>query len=71
MRRFVGEDGQEWEVMVGKESWGTLVLLFSPPSGGNVRKAVIAAETARAAHAELDAMSDETLRAHLASASPW
>jgi hypothetical protein len=71
MRRFLDERGQEWEVVVGKESWGTLVLLFSPVAGGAVRKVVIAAETLLAAHAELDAMTDELLRTHLAGASPW
>jgi hypothetical protein len=71
MRRFLDADGREWEVTVGKESWGTLVLLFSPVAGDAVRKVVIAAETLLAAHAELDARSDETLRTQLASASPW
>ena len=71
MRRFVGGDGREWEVMIGKESWGTLVLLFAPPAGGEVRKAVIQAETLLAAHAELDAMSDDELRTQLEGASPW
>ena len=71
MRRFLDEDGHEWEVVVGKESWGTLVLLFSPIAGSAVRKVVIAAETLLAAHAELDAMTDEMLRTHLASAGPW
>jgi hypothetical protein len=71
MRRFVGEDGREWEVTIGKESWGTLVLLFSPLGSGDVRKAVIAAETSLAAHAELDAMTDEMLRTQLERASPW
>ena len=71
MRRFLDEDGREWEVVVGKESWGTLVLLFSPVGGSAVRKAVIAAETLLAAHAELDAMTDDMLRTQLAGASPW
>ena len=71
MRAFDDETGRRWQVVLGKESWGTLVLLFSPVVGEAVRKVVIAAETLLAAHAELDAMSDETLRMQLASASPW
>ena len=71
MRRFTGGDGREWEVTIGKESWGTLVLLFSPAAGGDVRKAVLQAETSRAAHAELDEMTDDALRTQLDGAGPW
>ena len=70
MRRLTAEGG-DWDVIVGRESWGTFVLLFSPLPGGAVRKSVLAAETALAAQTELDAMSDDALRAALAAASPW
>ena len=71
MRRFLANDGREWEVTIGKESWGTLVLLFSAIGGGEVRKVVLTAETSLAAHAELDAMNDEMLRTRVDVASPW
>jgi len=75
MRRFTAglttAEERLWEVVIGKESWGTLVLLFSPVSGGHVRKSVLAAETMLEAEAELGAMTDSELRARLASSSPW
>jgi hypothetical protein len=36
-----------------------------------VRKAVLAAETAMSAEAELDALSEDDLRELLSSSSPW
>ena len=75
MRRFTagGRPSEErlWEVVIGRESWGTLVLLFSPVSGGHVRKSVLVAETMLDAEAELGAMTDSELRERLASSSPW
>jgi hypothetical protein len=56
---------------VGRESWGTLVLLFTPLAGGDVRKSVLAAETPLAAETELGAMTDDQLRVRLDSSSPW
>ena len=70
MRRFTAADGP-YDVVIGHESWGTFVLLFTPPHGGDTRKSVLAAETALAAETELDAMSDDELRARLAESSPW
>ena len=64
-------DGEMWDVALGRESWGTLVLLFAPARGGDVRKSVLTAETSLAAETELGAMTDDELRGRLASASPW
>jgi hypothetical protein len=71
MRAFIDEAGQRWQVILGKESWGTLVLLFSPDAGGESRTSVLAAETMLAASAELDAMTDDDLRARLRDSRPW
>lgn len=71
MRRFPADDGLLWDAIVGHESWGTFVVLFSPVAGGAVRKAILAGETALAAETELDAKTDEDLRALLAQSSPW
>lgn len=71
MRRIVDDEGRAWDVMLGKESWGTLVLLFSPVAGGEVRKSVLQSETSLAASSELDAMDDARLRARLRDSSPW
>jgi hypothetical protein len=71
MRRFTALDGTQWDAVLGHESWGTFVVLFTPAGGGSVRKAVLAAESALAAETELDALDDGALRALLASSSPW
>lgn len=57
--------------MLGKESWGTRVLLFSPMDGGDARTSVLEAETSFAANAELDALTDGQLRARLRDSRPW
>ncbi|MEO6529174.1 MAG: hypothetical protein ABIP93_21320 [Gemmatimonadaceae bacterium] len=71
MRAFVDAQGRRWQVVLGKESWGTLVLLFSPDVGGDSRTSVLHSETMRAASAELDAMTDDDLRARLTESRPW
>ena len=71
MRRFSAPDGALWDAVIGRESWGTFVVLFTPAAGGEPRKAVIAEETALSAETELGAKSDAALRALLAESSPW
>jgi hypothetical protein len=71
MRRFAASDGALWDAVVGHESWGTFVVLFTPVAGGDTRKAVLAEETALAAETELGAKSDAELRALLDDSSPW
>lgn len=71
MRAFTDDAGARWEVVLGKESWGTLVLLFTPRAGGDARTSVLAAETMFAASAELDALTDDQLRERLRDSRPW
>ena len=71
MRTFTDDEGARWDVVLGKESWGTLVLLFSPQAGGDARTSILAAETMLAANAELDALTDNQLRARLRDSRPW
>jgi hypothetical protein len=71
VRGFTDEAGRTWDVALGKESWGTLVLLFSPRGGGDARTSILAAETAFAANAELDALTDDELRERLRDSRPW
>lgn len=71
MRGFVDELGQRWQVVLGKESWGTLVVLFSPEAGGDTRTSILSSETMRDASAELDAMTDDDLRVRLRDSRPW
>jgi hypothetical protein len=70
MRRVL-VNGEAWDVVIGRESWGTFVLLFTPVAGGETRKSVLASESALGAETELDAMADDELRVRLASSSPW
>ena len=71
MRSFQDDAGATWQVMLGKESWGTLVLLFTPLAGGDARTSILAAETMFDATAELDALTDDDLRARLIDSRPW
>jgi hypothetical protein len=71
MRSFVDAEGARWQVMLGKESWGTLVLLFSPASGEGARTSILSAETMFGARAELDALTDDELRTRLRDSRPW
>jgi len=69
MRSFVDERGERWEVAVGKESYGNLVLLFT--SGDRIRRLVLAATSRLEAEGELVSLSEVELRARLASAEWW
>lgn len=71
MRRFTATDGAAWDAILGHESWGTFVVLFTPVRGGSVRKAILSADSAMGAEVELDALADDQLRDLLAGSSPW
>jgi len=71
VRSFRDDDGHAWQVTLGKESWGTLVLLFTPEAGGEARTSILSAETMFDASAELDALDDASLRARLRDSRPW
>lgn len=65
MRRFRDQSGVEWDVVLGRESWGTTVALFVPPTAStlDVRHAPLRATAQDAATRELDDMDDAALRA--------
>lgn len=71
MRNFRDAEGREWDVVVGRESWGTLVLLFSPRVGSDNRVSPLPSETTREAEQELLALDDDELRERLAASTPW
>jgi hypothetical protein len=59
MRRFRDRDGQDWDVVIGRESWGTQLALFVPATGqAPVRQAPLAATATDAAMQELGQFSD-------------
>ena len=71
MRRFRANDGALWDAVIGHESWGTFVVLFTPVAGGAARKTILAEETALAAETELGEKSDDDLRGMLNESNPW
>ncbi|HEX8211890.1 MAG TPA: hypothetical protein VF584_17065 [Longimicrobium sp.] len=71
MRIIEDAEGRSWDVMVGRGSWGSLVLLFSLRGDTENRTADIASETVRQAEQELSALSDDEVRARLADSKPW
>jgi hypothetical protein len=71
MRRFHADNGALWDAVIGHESWGTFVVLFTPVAGGAARKTVLAQESAMDAETELGEKSDDDLRTMLADSSPW
>lgn len=71
MRTVTDEAGRVWDVAVGKESWGTLVLLFSSRNGEPPRRFVLGVDTAFDASRELASLTEAELRERLASAQPW
>ncbi len=71
MREFVDADGRVWDAVVGKESWGTLVIIFSPRDTGVAMKSILRAETSFDAEREVADMTEKELRDRLAVAQPW
>lgn len=56
MRRIEDDRQQEWDVVVGRESWGALYALFVPvgePSDRTIRQALLEAAGQEAATREL------------------
>jgi hypothetical protein len=64
MRRFSDRDGIEWDIVIGRESWGTSVALFVPPTASDlgVRQAALEAAAADGAMRELDSLDDAALQ---------
>lgn len=71
MRVVEDAQGRSWDVMVGRGSWGSLVLLFSLRGANENRTADLGSETVREAEQELSALTDDEVRARLADSKPW
>ena len=65
MRRFRDRSGIEWDVVLGRESWGTSVALFVPPTSSDleVRQAALDSAAGDAAMRELDSLDAAALQA--------
>lgn len=71
MKRFRDREGTHWEVVAGRESWGTIVALFVPvEEGPEIRQAPLPAEGYGAATTLLDTLSDEALQELLDRSTP-
>lgn len=72
MRRIRDARDRAWDVVVGRESYGTRVALFIPTAGNpeGDRQAILEAESQLDAEAELDALSEPELRALLERSEP-
>lgn len=71
MRRITDEQGQCWDVTVGRESYGMQVFLFMPLDGRGVHKALMTSDTWLDGERELGRLGEEALRERLAVAVPW
>jgi hypothetical protein len=64
MRRFRDRQGREWDVVLGRESWGSHCALFVPVAAtdATVRQTPLAAVAYDAGVKELDALDDAGLQ---------
>ncbi len=69
MRRFRDREGRDWDVVLGRESWGGLLALFVPVAGGAVMQARLRSDGYDAAWHELDTMEEAALHELLRGAS--
>ena len=65
MRRFRDTSGRQWDVLLGRESWGANVALFVPVDDSAVRQTVLTAVAVEDAQQELDALDEAGLQALL------
>lgn len=71
MRRFRDKQGRDWDAFIGRESYGTMVLLFSRVGSEALLKAFLDVDNARDAEEELAAMDERTLCRKLTAAKQW
>jgi hypothetical protein len=63
MRRFQDSSGGQWDVVLGRESWGALFALFVPVSGDDpVRQAALVSSGYDAATQEFNELDDAALQ---------
>lgn len=63
MRTFRDETGRDWEVVAGRESWGAIVAIFVPRTGGaEIRQTVLRASSYLEATSELARLDERRLR---------
>lgn len=70
MRRFLDRHGVEWEVWVGRESWGVMVALLVPSQGGGTRRAHLSAGSPEDAERQVESLDETGLNALLDASLP-
>lgn len=72
MKTFRDEDGTEWDVVAGRESWGAIFAIFLPRDGrrDDIRQAPLHASGYDEAARELDALDEDGLRTLLGRSEP-
>ena len=66
MKVFKGVDGAEWQVAVGRESWGGFVAILSQSRGSDPpRQAPLKGRSMEEAYAEIAEMDQDELQALL------
>lgn len=70
MRRFTDAGGKAWQVTVGKQSYGAMVLLFIPEGDGQVLQAELNVANNFEAERALDRFGEGDLQRRLAEAVP-
>jgi hypothetical protein len=71
LRVFRDPEGVEWEVVVGRESWGTVVAIFVPRKGaGGPRQTLLDVTSFEKGSRLLREMSEEELRDLLGTSVP-
>ena len=71
MRSFQDQVGGTWQVALLDASYGTILLVFSPLGGAELRQLPSPAQNLAEAMDALNGMDDEALRRALDDASPW
>ena len=63
MRRFIDRSGCSWDVIVGRQSWGSHCALFVPAHGiGPARQVILRSDNVYEATGELERMTDNELQ---------
>lgn len=71
MRRFRSPAGEEWDVVLGRASWGAFYALFVPAdSRATIRQAPFTPASSAAAEAELDELDNAALNALFERSTP-
>lgn len=71
MRRFTDAEGRVWDVVLGRESWGTMCAIFAPANRElDVRQTVLEAESYAEAQAVIAGAAETELQELLERSEP-